>query len=505
MKSMRRRFARGYPVTLLAMLAVTACASDDAPCDCDGQPCVSDADCENGFCAADGEQSPEDGEPLALACRCEIEGREGGDSCRRASDCARGVCLLTGTCADPCDAESDCAGIEACRTVHARTSDAALQPVKACVALSSLPDGGESDNEIKAGFMDGTGSAQLGLSAVKSRALFVLEHLAAEAWPAFTVCRTPVCVEKLETRDAEPTVLFDADLYSRPWQGDEEAPLNPVGTGTVMVANQSHPVAILLPNGPRSVTSDRGYRVEIGWEDRREIETRDLRLTRITNRRPGTLLDLNVFYVGGKEWAPTGDREPPMLKEALRGMEEIYEPVGIGIGEIRQFPVTGKLKDELEFIDIRFGVYAKLQELFSLSAGARGPAVNLFFVRHIQEAMAISGGTPGPMGMHGTGGSGIAVSTDKFDDADTLAKVIAHELGHYLGLFHPVELEGFVLDPLPDTPECRLDNDTNENGYLDPNECVGIGAGNLMFPVMSGGTTITDDQAEVLRSAAILR
>lgn len=52
-----------------------------------------------------------------------------------------------------------------------------------------------------------------------------------------------------------------------------------------------------------------------------------------------------------------------------------------------------------------------------------------------------------------------------------MAETIAHEVGHYLGLFHPVE-DGFTYwDYLDDTEECT--NRTN---------CEDVLGTNLMFP-----------------------
>lgn len=201
---------------------------------------------------------------------------------------------------------------------------------------------------------------------------------------------------------------------------------------------------------------------------------------------------------------PNEERGPPLLREALDVFESIYLQAEIEIGEVQQFEVVGGLRDRFETIELRYGILEELPHLFALSAGARGPAINLFFVRKIYETLAISGGTPGPLRMHGTGASGIAFSSEALDDAELLGKVIAHEVGHYLGLFHLSEQAGFVLDPLPDTPECRLDRDSDGDRLLSQDECRGFGADNLMFWAISRGTNITADQQAVLRSALLL-
>jgi hypothetical protein len=80
------------------------------------------------------------------------------------------------------------------------------------------------------------------------------------------------------------------------------------------------------------------------------------------------------------------------------------------------------------------------------------------------------------------------------------AETLAHETGHYLGLFHPVEATFDSWDILTDTPECD-----SELG------CIMAMEDHLMFPFPVCGIqnctpqgVITGQQAEVLhRSTAI--
>ncbi|MFT6818631.1 MAG: hypothetical protein ACJATT_002448 [Myxococcota bacterium] len=62
-----------------------------------------------------------------------------------------------------------------------------------------------------------------------------------------------------------------------------------------------------------------------------------------------------------------------------------------------------------------------------------------------------------------------------------LAETMAHEVGHFIGLFHPVELTFDTWDALDDTPEC-----SNQTA------CINVYSRNLMFPVpVCSGTTCT--------------
>jgi hypothetical protein len=95
----------------------------------------------------------------------------------------------------------------------------------------------------------------------------------------------------------------------------------------------------------------------------------------------------------------------------------------------------------------------------------------------------------------------VAIAIDAMDERE-LGLVMAHEVGHFLGLLHTSERDGRVLESLPDTPECRQDTDANESGIITAEECS-AGAGNLMF-WQAQGTEISVAQAEVLRGAYLL-
>lgn len=81
------------------------------------------------------------------------------------------------------------------------------------------------------------------------------------------------------------------------------------------------------------------------------------------------------------------------------------------------------------------------------------------------------------------------------DDVQLYGEVLAHEAGHYLGLFHPVEESYDYWDSLRDTPEC--------SGQV---QCEGLLGTNLMFPysICDGAscvsaTMITRDQRSVMQ------
>jgi hypothetical protein len=172
---------------------------------------------------------------------------------------------------------------------------------------------------------------------------------------------------------------------------------------------------------------------------------------------------------------------------------------------VRQHLVTGDVAARLAVVDFeRPGQSRDRAELLGLSAGVRGPGVSVFLVRVIDFVLGLSG-APGPQGVPGTALSGIAVGVELVGGPDDLGRAIAHELGHHLGLFHPTEPDGRVVEPLPDTPVCPIDRDADGDGFLVRSECTGAGGENLMFWDHPGGLELTPEQIDVLARALVLR
>jgi hypothetical protein len=224
----------------------------------------------------------------------------------------------------------------------------------------------------------------------------------------------------------------------------------------------------------------------------------------IESNSPGTRVDLNIYLVGvpgiSAQSAPVnGDMQAVLAKFA-----ELYEQAGIEVGEVTYQDITGDDAD-------RFSIIRSDSDVARLVALSRQPendnylSVNIFFTRQFAfsgggGAIGISMGLPGPAGLHGTPSSGVVFTSEYMgtsfrergfgtvDGNEFTGVILAHELGHYLGLFHTTEQNSQGFDPLLDTPECR-------SGF--PSQCPDLG--NMMFPLASiGNQTITADQAFVI-------
>jgi hypothetical protein len=178
-------------------------------------------------------------------------------------------------------------------------------------------------------------------------------------------------------------------------------------------------------------------------------------------------------------------------KEVWRGL---YDAMGIDLTfRTYAFP-DGNLGppaygDEPAYVDI--------------SSDTAPRSVNLVISQQIDgfdDIFGIAGDIPGPL--IPTARSAVQVSSllaagpdGDFDPEDVrlLGETMAHEVAHFLGLYHPVEQSWDAWDVLPDTPEC----DTEQ-------QCTDRLSDNLMFPYPVCGPAlclpqdgITDEQAGV--------
>ena len=461
-------------------------ARDGGGLDPDAGPvmrCMADRDCVGLACAGDAPRAGDDLAPMPLACSVLRPGAADGADCDRNEDCARGLCVVAGTCVAPCAEDSDCAPTDRCEPVHVRSGPAALQPLRACVARFDVPEGVVT-SEIDLGpVLTGAPMGDVvDLPAVPPSTVVML-----------TGAGQRTVLESLETRDAAPVLLFDYASLS--YEGPP--PLNPTYP-------EGDPIVILLPNGPRGVVSPAGYRA-------RMTATRagSLRMSTVTTGLSGSLLHLDLYYVGPRGLEPVGDRGPRDVAAAIDAAEEILSRFGVRIGTVRQHEVVGGLRDRYSILETDDeSRMPELADLFRLSAGAGRPTVSVFFVRQMDLALGIAGGAPGPQGVHGTAASGVAIAVDLHREPGLpidldMGRTLAHELGHYLGLFHTSEADGLILEPLPDTPECDYRHDTDGDGFVLPEECEDAGADNLMFWAASGDA-LTAQQGDVIRRMPIL-
>jgi hypothetical protein len=193
------------------------------------------------------------------------------------------------------------------------------------------------------------------------------------------------------------------------------------------------------------------------------------------------------------------------FQQAMGVFTNLYRNLGLDLGTITYEDLASNA-GALKVIDSVEGPGNELGQMFSQSRSL-GQGVNFFFVQEIVGGdegfiiLGIAGGIPGPPAIQGTPHSGVALTMMGFRDSPTvLGQTMAHEGGHYLGLFHTSESGGTSHDPLPDTAQCKASDDDNFDGYVTTEECSGKGSENFMFWLASeGASQVSDEQGRAVR------
>jgi Pregnancy-associated plasma protein-A len=185
--------------------------------------------------------------------------------------------------------------------------------------------------------------------------------------------------------------------------------------------------------------------------------------------RQALRLDLNVFLTGASNLDAKAAASNPRWLQALDALWAIYTPAQITRGDVRYFdlPVqsaafglrTCRSDGTLEPLGAR--------SLFdSVSAAPLG--VNVFLAESIDSGDSRRNLTgfsalPGRALNDATPRDGVLIVFDHFDprEDDLLGQTLAHEIGHYLGLFHVREADGTSADPLTDTPKTMPEAQSN--------------------------------------------
>ena len=465
-------------VRLASLIAASACADDDpfpslrtggecAPPTATSGTCQHDADC-TGVCGRDPSLGPSDGEPTTLRC---LAGTPGDGLCASASDCVRGLCSVSGRCVVPCRDEAHCGPGERCGVVHVRVGSA-TERVDACFAeVTTWPEVIATRTRLEGAFPPvslPTVTVDVPFGAVAS---FLSDCSAGR-----------VRVESvIDTGDPSP-------WFERSNPSGSRQPVSP----------NARPVSFLFPSSPTFGPPAGPVRALLSAEGPGGI-------TAFTFRRAmpsGGRLDVDLYYVGGGGFVATGTHGPAPVAAALGDLEERFREAGVRVGQVRQHDVVGTLAEGLSIVEREAGAWPELATLGALTAGEPTPSISVFFVRLIDGALALSGGTPGPAAIDGTSGSVVALAVDAIG-VGQLSRALSHEVGHHFGLFHTTEPFGVTTEAIEDTPVCTLEQDADGDGMLSLSECRDAGASNLMFWAI-GGDDITTGQAQVVASSPLL-
>ncbi|MBX7099585.1 MAG: hypothetical protein K1X89_17850 [Myxococcaceae bacterium] len=440
-----------------------------------GAACGADGDCDSTYCL-----DPSLGFPKGIC----------SDDCStNASVCgASGVCIVpadtsaASVCLQKCQSNFDCRADYFCSAVR-NSNDRVCLPRCTAVSLCVAPEVCDQYSG------DCVPPGQVGTSTIERVSLGAFPLASSgDSFKNFSVTVPQDAVSftlfmkggvggtSAVTRLTAPSgdLLFDLDNYQT-----SKVRILPVNDGDF---------GMLFPNSPRVPIEVGTYQVTVGNSGGVKAGEVFALLKHSTGRLTGGNLNLNFWFAGLEPLNAASAPNDPNFKAALEEFRTIYATAGIALGTVSYFDVPAGQAAAYAVIDSTDGKDSELRKLFELSAGAPNNAMNFFLVREIKGGQAgfvilgIAGGIPGIPFEQGTNASGVAVTAqDLAQDPKSVARTMAHEGGHWLGLWHLTEQDGQMFDPLSDTPECPIARDANKDQKVTKAECAGFGAEYLMF------------------------
>lgn len=280
------------------------------------------------------------------------------------------------------------------------------------------------------------------------------------------------------------------------------------GFGTFGVITLDWP--ILVPYAPKYADY-----VEVGSYRLTVSTSNDSPCMYVLESNSGGTVDLNVYLVGAPGFTAEVAREDPDVEAVFARVDAIYDQQDISLGEVRFLDVPDEVRE-------RYRIIRSQEEAYQLTAYGEEPgeavderlSVDIFLVEDLvfsgSQILGLSAGLPGAAGLHGNARNGLVFRTiDLGADNDAVAHILAHELGHFLGLRHTTErilgAGGSIeqeyqqalgtYDPIEDTPVC------DEIRY-DWEACPDLD--NLMFPSAPPDAQetlprLTDGQGQTIR------
>lgn len=281
---------------------------------------------------------------------------------------------------------------------------------------------------------------------------------------------------------------------------------DPAGT-PMRVLNHDDMLPVLIPVSPDLPLTSGGWTVRV-YVDSTSPATVDCNaLYRIDEAAPSQSVDIRFVFVGVDGEVPGLNAAEGDTNEALSAtvtrVGQLWADAGFSVGEISYEDFSGDVAT--------YNSVDGPEELGNLQrtvSDVGNREIVYFLVSAITDAdgatiLGLAAGPPGLAAVGATSKSGVVASVGSLVDGNTdeMARILAHEGMHFMGLFHTSEKDGSLYDPIADTAECTTDADGN--GTLSASECGGSGADNLMWwSASETSTSLSADQAWVVQRSA---
>ncbi|MGE0867768.1 MAG: hypothetical protein AB7P03_04340 [Kofleriaceae bacterium] len=446
-----------------------------------GDSCTSEVECGPGLsCQIDGASVGED-QRLLASCAASDVGRPSGSKCFSDVDCANGTCAL-GHCVDLCTDTADCGSGTQCMTIP--RVEASGAPFQGC-----LPSHGSLVWTIPV--LSPTQEILLPIpSAARAAQLTMTIDDVAQKVGAQTIFDP--AGELIYERPCDPQSPICGDVASADkYFGQTIRHLPLAGQSTLEI-----PIGVPLND---KMLGPGAYRIKVSsFRSNGTAGSAIPRLTAVAKLDSSVTLDLHFYFLDLDDHpcraafadssldAAAASTEPYFQSDYLGALRTILAGGGIVLGTSTYENVT----DHPDLDGLSIDAAGSL-----LSLGSHAGGINVFFVRTLSPVgLQAFAPNPGPAQQPNSRQSGIIVSVDTlcYRSWAQLARLTAHELARYMGLYHNVEIESTT----PDTPHPT---------WRDQLPDTDGSTANLMFFSELGGTELTAGQREILTKSAVLR
>ncbi|MBA3821678.1 MAG: hypothetical protein H0X17_22530 [Deltaproteobacteria bacterium] len=438
-----------------------------------GDACTSEVGCGPGLsCQINGDAVDPNGRLLA-SCTEQTAARPAGSPCVGDADCRNGTCAL-GLCVDLCDETRDCSAGSSCMIVpRIEAQGAAFDgclPAQGNIVWS-IPVVAPNA-EILLPVPSGARYVSLVLEVDdQAQKVGAVRVTAPSSEVIYTVPCDPDAVTGTCTRaESQRQYYVQNKLRHLPAAGQSvlalpSSPQVPLETGAYRVLASS-----FRPNGTSGSAIPQ--------------------VTAVVRIESAVILDLHLHFLDLASHpcaaafgnlrldAAAAETETVFQSDFLGQLRGILTRGGVALGAVTYADVLDH--PDLDGLDI-----GDASALLSLGRHAQG--INVFFVRTLSPVgLQAFGPGPGPAGIGGTRKSGIVVGIDTlcYRSWQQLARLTAHELARYMGLYHNVELDAQWRDPIADSDESPS---------------------NLMFYSEVGGAELSAGQRDILTRSPVLR
>ncbi len=424
-----------------------------------GDDCTSEVDCAAGLACELAAMTDTTGQ-LHASCVAETDGRPANAICDADSDCRDGTCAL-GHCIDLCRTTIDCAEATSCAQIPRIEANGAM--FGGCL----------QSRGAFAWSVPVHGPAETVLLPIPDSALSV----------ALTMSVQDVNQEVGVTHITSPTgdTLYDStvDYFANPVRHQP-------ALGQSVLAMPSSPDTPLVPGAySLAIQSLKPPFVDpVG-----DVGTATPVVTAVIKLDSSVILDLHFYFLNFEDH-PCSDAFNGTLNASVASAAMFFQ--NDFVGTLRTVFAHGGValgnptyEDLLNSPDLDGLDVSNAPSLLAL--GTHDVGINVFFVRSLSPVgLQAFGPGPGPAGLAMTPQSGIVIGLDSlcYLQWTDVARLTAHELARFMGLYNNVEIDPTQVDPISDS-------DTSSS--------------NLMFYSQNGGTDLSPGQRDILGRSAVLR